>query len=341
MATIKDVAQRAGVSIKTVSRVINADPAVQKSTRERVDRAIGDLGYVPNFIARSLRSRRSGTIGIVSDFIATTPHSVDIISGVQDACAELGLMPLIANTKGRGDNEQRAIETLVERKVDGIVYATVRHLWLRETPRAGDVPTVLVNCSREGAPYTAIVPDDFQGGYAVTKYLIDRGHRDIALITLIEDFEAAELRGKAYRQALLDHGLTYRPELVRTGQVRDGTRERYTTREAMEALFGDSVRPSAIVCGKDEIAMRVYNAARVMGLNIPNDVSIVGYDNFVNIAENLDPPLTTVALPYYQMGHEAVGILRRLIGGAHLPPQRIAIPCPLVERQSCRDWRSA
>jgi len=338
VATIKDVAERAGVSIKTVSRVINRDPAVRDSTRERVGEVIAELDYVPDFIARSLRSRRTATIGIVTDFIATTPHSVEIISGVQDACAQLGLMVLIANTKGREDQEKRAITTLVERKVDGMVYATVRHVWLRALPSLAAIPTVLVNCSLEHGPLVALVPDDFQGGYSATKYLIDRGHRDIGLITLIPSFEAAELRGNAYRQALLDHGLPYRPELVRTGQVREGSREYYTTLEATQSLLGGAVRPSAIVCGKDEIAMRVYNALRAMGLSIPDDVSIVGYDNFVNVAENLDPPLTTVALPYYRMGREAVEILRRLIIGEEVAPQRLKIPCPLIERHSCRDW---
>lgn len=338
MATIKDVAARAGVSIKTVSRVINHDPAVRDSTRQRVGQAISELHYVPDFVARSLRRGRTATIGIVTDFIATTPHSVEIIAGVQDMCSELGLTVLIANTKGRRDLEKRAITSLVERKVDGIVYATVRHLWLKKLPSLAGTPTVLVNCSLEHSSPPALVPDDFQGGYSATKYLIDRGHRDIGLITLIPTFEAAELRGNAYRQALLDHGLPYRPELVRIGQVRDGSYERYTTLEATQSLFDGAIRPSAIVCGKDEIAMRVYNIVRAMGLGIPEDVSIVGYDNFVNVADNLDPPLTTVALPYYRMGREAAELLRRLLSGDEIAPQQRKIPCPLIERQSCRDW---
>lgn len=337
MPTIRDVAARAGVSIKTVSRVINQDPAVRGRTRALVEQAIVQLGYVPDSIARSLRSRRTGTIGVVTDYVALTPHSVNLISGIQDACMDAGLMVLIVNTKESEDLEKRAIRTLIERKVDGIIYLTVRHRWLEKTPPVGRLPTVLVNCSAKDSPLPAIVPDDFQGGYTATRYLIDRGHRDIALISLIPEFEAAELRGSAYRQALADHGLPYDPQWVRAGQIHEGGRDIYTTREAALAILGEARRPSAIVCGKDEVAMRVYNTVRAVGLRIPEDISIIGYDNFVNVAEGLDPPLTTVALPYYRMGREAVETLCRLVHGESIPESLLKIHCPLVERQSCRD----
>ena len=341
VATIKDVALKAGVSIKTVSRVVNLDPAVRDATRRRVELAIADLSYVPDSIARSLRSRRTNALGVVTDFVLITPHSVDLISGIQDACNELGFVVLTINTKGNHAQETRAIKTLTERKVDAILYVTVRHVWLTAPPAVADLPTVLVNCSVADNPLPAIVPDDFQGGYDAAKYLIDLGHRDIALISLIPGFEAAKLRGNAYREALANHGLPYRPELVQVGQVRDANREFYITREATEAVLGAARRPSAIVCGKDEVAMRVYNNVRAMGLRVPQDVSIIGYDNFVNIAENLDPPLTTVALPYYQMGQQAVDTIHRLIGGESVDNRVSKIRCPLVERESCRTWPAA
>lgn len=337
MATIKDVARKADVSIKTVSRVINHDPAVRDSTRERVEQAIAALDFVPDSIARSLRSRRTGSIGVITDFVVTTPHSVDLIRGIQDACIDVDLMALIVNTRERADLEQRALRMLLERKVDGILYLTVRHRWLKQAPPVGELPAVLVNCSTRDGALPAIVPDDFQGGYDATRYLIERGHRDLALISLIPEFEATRLRGDAFRQALHDHGLRCESDWMRPGQIKQDGRDVYTTREAVRAILGGKRRPSAIVCGKDEIAMRVYNTVRELGLRIPDDVSVIGYDDITILAEGLDPPLTTVALPYYRMGREAVKTLGRLIEGTPIPEPLLKSPCPLVERQSCRD----
>jgi LacI family transcriptional regulator len=341
VATIKDVAREAAVSIKTVSRVVNRDPAVRPKTREKVELAIAELNYVPDSIARSLRNRRTNVIGIITDFVMITPHSVGLMSGIQDASSELGLGVLTVNTKADPGQEVRAVKTLVERRVDAILYVTVRHMWLKALPILADLPTVLVNCTLENSLYPAIVPDDYQGGYDATKHLIDLGHRDIAMISLIPDFEAAELRGDAYKQALADHGLAYRAEWVQVGQERQGDDEIYTTQQATETLLGGSRRPSAIVCGKDELAMRVYNSVRTMGFRIPDDVSIIGYDNFVNIAENLDPQLTTVALPYYQMGRQSVDTLYRQMRGDCVYANVTKVPCPLIERESCRNYTAA
>ena len=337
MPTIKDVAAQAGVSIKTVSRVINRDPAVRTKTRKLVEQVIAQLNYVPDSIARSLRSRRTGTIGVVTDLVATTPYSVDLISGIQDACADIGLMVLIVNTNACEDLEKHAIKTLIERKVDGILYITMRHRWLEKAPLVGEVPTVLVNCSAQNSSLPAVVPNDFQGGYTAAQYLIDRGHRDIAMISLLPSIEATQLRFNAFRQALKDYGLIYDPRLVQPGETHKDNRLVYCTREATLAILGGAPRPSAIVCGKDEIAMRVYNAVRSLGLRIPEDISIVGYDNFVYVAEGLDPPLTTVALPYYRMGREAMETLSRLINGEAIPEPLRKVSCSLVERQSCQD----
>lgn len=336
MPTIKDVAARAGVSIKTVSRVVNRDPAVRAATRERVEQAIADLDYVPDPIARSLRSRRTDTIGVVTDVVVTTPYSVELIKGIQDACADRGLIPLILGTREREDEERRVLRVLMERKVDGILYLTGRHRWLDAPPPVGGAPLVLVNCCVPDSPLPAFVPDDFQGGYAAAQYLIDRGHRDLALVSLIPGFEATRLRGDAFRQALRDHGLVYEPGWERIGEITTPEGDVYTTREATLALLDGPRRPSAIVCGKDEIAMRVYNTVRALGLGIPEDISIIGYDNIEILVEGLDPPLTTIALPYYRMGGEAVAALYRLIQGEPVPEGVRKVPCPLVERASCR-----
>lgn len=336
MPTIKDVARRAGVSIKTVSRVVNKDPAVRDSTREHVERVVAELGYTPDPAARSMRSNRTGVLGLVTDMIVTTPYSVDIISGVQDACAEAGMMMLIVNTRGDRTHTEHAIRTLVERKVEGIVYATMYLRAFDELPAAGDLPMVLVNCFMADGSVPSIVPDDYAGSYAATSHVIELGHRDIALLSVNPVIVAGERRGRGFRRALLDHGLNCTPDWVRAGQVFENGREVFVAVEATQRFLDGARRPTAIVCGTDAIAMRTYNAVRERGLRIPDDISIVGYDNFVMIAEALDPPLTSVALPYYDMGRTAVSWLRRLSHGDGLAEPTLLMPCPLIRRASCR-----
>lgn len=338
MPTIKDVAREAGVSIMTVSRVVNKDPAVRGSTRDRVERVIATLGYAPDPIARSMRSNRTGTIGLITDEVATSPYSVDIISGVQDACAEAGRVALIANTKRRQETIEQTTRTLLERRVDGIVYATMYHRCEAALPDFGEIPLVLVNCFTEDGLLPSVVPDDYAGGYAATRYLIQRGHRDIALVSLNPVVKAAKLRHAAFQQALQDHDLAYNPDWVRPGRIYKDDGEPWVVRETAGSILSGSRRPSAIVCGNDTIAMRVYNLVRAQGLRIPEDISVIGYDNYQDVVEGLDPPLTTVALPYYRMGQLAVQRLGMLIEGQTLPERHLKVTCPLVERESCRSW---
>lgn len=191
MVSIKDVARIAGVSDKTVSRVVNREPNVTQDTIEKVQSAIDALGYIPNLAARSIRSSRTNIIGIITDYISTTPYSGDIVRGVQDWAGANGRTVLLANTDGNAEREANIWRTFKAHRIDGVLYVAMYHRTV--APASGDVsiPTVLVNSHAEaGLTYSSIEPDDFGGSYALTQHLVELGHRRIGYIRLNPCFSA-------------------------------------------------------------------------------------------------------------------------------------------------------
>jgi LacI family transcriptional regulator len=330
MATIKQVADAAGVSFKTVSRVVNDDPNVSADTRARVVDAINALGYRPNLVARNMRTRRTHLLGLVADEIAMTPFAVNLIKGAQDAAWKHGFMLMIVN----GDNDAKrttdAIETLLERKVEGIIYATMRHEIIAPPHNLSEAPTVLANCRCTDDSFASVIPDDEQGGFDATEALIASGRRRIALINLEDTAPAAQARQAGYQRALTLHGIAYHETLIRytdDGQPDDGYHR-------MNELLAIGSRPDGVFCANDRIAMGAYDAIKEHGLRIPQDVSVIGYDNQEVIAAYLRPALTTMALPHYEMGYWAVEYLMRVVTQENPPIEQITLPCPLIARGS-------
>jgi LacI family transcriptional regulator len=333
-ATIRDVAQRAGVSFKTVSRVLNDEPSVRPATRERVRAAVRELGYTPHHTARQMRTRRSKTIGFVSDEIATSPFAVDIIKGAQLAAWEHGMMLLVVNTERDAEVESAAIASLLERRVEGVVYAAMFHRVVVPLRRLSEVPTVLVDCFDAAGAFPAVVPDEEQGGYLATRTLIDRGHRRIGFVNLNPVASAAAAAGRlaGYRRALHDAGIAVDDRLVVHASTAADQGYRLTS-----ALLDLPDRPTALFCGNDRTAAGAYCAIYQRGLRIPEDVAVVGFDDQEEIAAHLMPALTSVALPHLAMGRWGVERLVEQLAAPSRPPamhvvQRLA--CPLVERAS-------
>ena len=336
MTTLKDVAKRAGVSAKTVSRVVNRDPLVAEATRAAVQRFVDELGYVPNDAARAMRTQSSRTVGFLTDVIATTPHSVDIVRGVQEELRAEGRTMLIANSGGSPEQEAEYWRMFRAQRAAGAIYATMYHrpVDLGEIDFAG--PLVLVNCYDRKHRYPAVLPDDLAGGCTQAKYLIELGHRRIGLVSLNPVIRAADLRRDGITKAHKQSGLSFNDALARPGMVgRPGGGERLVAYEAARELLTGRNRPTAIICGHDQIALQVMAAAADCGLSVPGDLSIVGFDDQPTITDALRPALTTVALPYYQMGRAATLILNTLIAGGDAPLKPLLVPCPLVIRQSC------
>lgn len=338
MPTIRNVAQSAGVSIKTVSRVLNKHKAVRKETVERVNRAIAALDYMPDLMARAMRGGRSGAIGLVGDDVALTPYAVEILRGVQDACASEDRMLLMSNTKGDPALTEHAVRALIARKVEGIIFATRYLRILHELPPVAGVPAVLVNCIAPTGDVPHILPDDAGGSHTATAYLVRLGHRKIALVSINPAIMAAERREGGFRRAMHEDGLTVPGGRVQPGQHFGAAGEIFTTDQAVAAILEHEPDVTAILCGTDAIAMRVCNALRVRGAIVPRDISVVGFDDFTMITQGLDPPLTSVALPYYDMGQAAVARLRA--GETNDVATGISLSCPLVIRQSCQAPRT-
>lgn len=325
-----DVAKLAGVSQTTVSFVINENPGIPEETKERVLAAIAEIGYRPNMAARHMRTRRTNMIGLVADQIATTPYAGQIIKGAQDAAWKNGKILLNVNIDDEPGLERTGLEILLERQVEGIIYATMFHRPVQPHPFLYETNSVLLDCFDPIGSLPSVVPDEVEGGYTATRYLAELGHRSIGFISNIDDIPATGGRMRGYCRALEEAGLPYQAELVR--QEESNAKGGY--RAAM-GLFQQAERPTAVFCFNDRMAMGAYDALRKLGLRIPEDVAIVGFDNQEIIADNLYPSLTTLQLPHYEMGEWAVNFLINNLEQANPEnPIQHKIGCPLVRRES-------
>jgi LacI family transcriptional regulator len=330
--TIRDVAAHTGLSITTVSHVLNDVPGkrVAEATRLRVRSAAKELQYSPNRMAQGLRTQRSHTIGFLSDTIATGPHAGDLIRGAQDVAGEFGSLLLMLNSGSDDTLEEQEIRALLDRQVDGIVYASMYHRVVTPPTALGNAKVVLLDARADHSGIPSVVPDESSGARGAVEELHGFGHRRIAFINNVDDIPAVHGRLMGYREALTVADLPFDPTLV-IGE-HDDSAGGY---RAARTLLVRQDRPTAIFCFNDSMAMGVYQAAHELGLVVPRDLSVIGFDNLELIAAGLRPGLTTVALPHYEMGAWAMRTLMALIDtdGAAAAEQ-VALPCPLVRRAS-------
>jgi LacI family transcriptional regulator len=339
---IKDVAAAAGVSTATVSHILNGVEGKRASqeTRERVLRIAEELGYAPNSLARGLRLQRSQTIGFISDEIVTTPNAGRIILGAQEAAVAQGMLLLLVNTGGDAELERRSIEMLLQRQVDGVLYAAMYHRIVRLPERLRSTPSLLLDARCDDPTIPFVVPDEVQGGYTAVRELIDHGHRRIGMAVGTADIPALHGRLEGYRKALAEAGIPFEPSLVVAEEgVPAGTAAGDTDAgyHAARRLLTAVQRPTALFCFNDRMAAGAYRAAAELGLSIPADLSVIGFDNQELVCEAIYPALSTVQLPHYEMGARAVTQLLALIGTPGPPPGPVAqevLPCPLVARAS-------
>ena len=318
MATIYDVAAYAGVSPKTVSRVINGDAPVSDKTRSKVETAIAALGYIPSSAARIMRSHRSDLVGLITGAISRTGESTGghgmpdmfLIKGIQQQIRAQGKILMIAdidNKPGQPGQMEPLIRTFMEHRAEGILYVAGFHqeVLLPEVPNR--CPMVLVNCF-DSAGTPAVLPDDETGQYGLVRRIIQSGHKRIAYVTLQPGVEATRLRLAGYRRALADADIVFDPDLVQTGYP-DFSNDSGSLISAILKLLSLPLPPTVICCGNDEMAVRVYGILRTRGVRVPEQVSVAGYDNHSAIAETLFPPLTSTELPYLRMGAMAADLL--------------------------------
>lgn len=326
MATIYDVAKRAGVSPKTVSRVLNGDAPVKAETRNAVIKAMAFLEYVPSSAAKSMRSHKTGLVGLITGAISGAPDAAEqsglpdilIVQGAQQRLREAGFTVLIADTGGNQSEVPELVRTFMEHRVEGLLYVSAYHREVAPIRGLGGRPLVLANCfDHSGTP--CVLPDDEAGQYELTKGLIARGHRRIGFVTLAEKLVARGLRLQGYKRALSEADIPFEPDLVHTGSSSDRPNDYEFLQSGLDAMLDRTSPPTAICCGNDSMAIRVYAHLRNRGLRIPQDLSVAGYDDHVLISQNLTPPLTSVRLPYRRIGVTAADRLIETIAHKSAP----------------------
>jgi len=322
---IKHVAAVAGVSTATASYSLTGRGRVSEATRARVLEVASQLGYVPNQMARGLRRQRSETVALIGDNIVTTPWAVRMIAGAQDAAKANGSLLLIVSTGGDPELEQREVNMLRERRVDGVLYASMYHRIVTIPPELRSSAVILLDATSADGSLPSVVPDEEAGGRAAVAELLAVGHRRVGFINNEEDIPASRGRLRGFYEAAAAAGLDRDDVVVVHGPATPEGGYRGATE-----LLRRPHRPTGIFCFSDRIAVGCYHAAADLGLAIPTDVSVVGFDDVTLIAETLRPNLTTVSLPHYEMGIWAVDQLYTQLnagspekGGDDIPHEQI------------------
>jgi LacI family transcriptional regulator len=324
-----DVAGRAGVSQTTVSLVLNdiAGARLSETTRNRVRKAADELGY--RLVRRGPRrtSVDKTAIAFIVDEISTDPWMALAFDGVREKAWEFGLSVNLWVTRGDREMEEAAVAHAGRLPLLGIVYGSI--FTRRVEPRAAllDRPSVLLNCYDAKRALPSVIPGDLVGGRTATERLIRSGHRRIGLINGQAGIDASRDRLRGYRQALASADLTFDPALVRPGNW-----EPSTGYEGARDLLALTDPPTAIFCANDPMAVGCFEALKELGLRIPRDISVIGFDDR-EIAQFTRPPLTTLVLPHYDMGATAAELLIDWATEGARAPQ-IKVDCPLVERKS-------
>lgn len=336
MATINDVAERAGVSTKTVSRYLSGFKGVSKKTIKRIELAAEELEFFPSAAARALRGKPTGILSLIADKLTTEPLSVDIVKGIHDVCEKRGKLLLIGETNAHPETFTKLVERFRQQKTEAIVAATDGHKLIEITQSFERCPLVLVNCFDKEKKYPAIVPDDRQGARDLTSYLISNGHRNIANIMLPEELIATQLRRKGFEQAMKQANIKINPKWVIGATNRPPADYMKWLRAVLENMLAPKKRPTAIMCGNDKMAFRVMMLLRAMHIDIPEDVSVLGHDDFKLISENTVPALTAVSLPYYNMGKRAAEMALDMAENNTRPQGIQRLHCEVVKRDSDR-----
>ncbi|HEY6057837.1 MAG TPA: LacI family DNA-binding transcriptional regulator [Candidatus Limnocylindrales bacterium] len=329
MTTIKDVARHAGVSTMTVSRVINRSGYASEETRVRVERSISELGYVPNAVARHLRSKRTKTIALVLSDI-TNPFFTTIARGVEDVAGSRGFGVMFCNTDESEAEEVDYLQMLIERQVDGVLLVPASNASepLRML-RAHEVPVVLLDRRVAARQVDQVRTDSVAGAYTLVRHLTELGHRRIAMLTGKRGISTAVDRVAGYQKALTEVAIPFDPTLVRYGGF--GLAGGY--RMALEVLAGVP-RPTAIFAANNFLAFGALRALRHARLRVPEDMSLVCFDD---LPEDwmIDPFLTVMDQPAYEMGRQAAELLfERLEGRGAKRPRSIVLPGEFIVRRS-------
>lgn len=325
---MRDVARAAGVSQTTVSFVLNEVPDVhiRQATRQRVLATIEQLGYRPNAVARGLRRAKTDTIGFIWHDRASLAGRM--VQGAQEAACAHGSLVLLAGTGGDVLVEQDAAAALIDRRVDGIVCATLDHRVVAPTGHLRSVPSVLLGCEVTDQSVPAVVADHAAAALDGTSAMFRTGRRRVAFLTAAVGTPTTQSRLAGYRRALVTRGVRYERGLVRR------CRGEPAAYDATRALMVEPDPPDGLLCDNPELAAGAYQAVFDAQLAIPGDIAVVAFDDHAARAPLLRPALSTIGLPHYEMGRVAIEMLLEVITADTVPGGQRRVHCPYYERQS-------
>lgn len=329
-ASIKDVAREAGVSIATVSRVLNDVDVVNEETKQKVRDAIKKLGYRPNIVARSLKTQRTRTIGIVIPDISSHIYP-EIVRGTEDVANIYNYNIMLCNSDLDIEKEKEYLRVLKEKMVDGVLYmSSSLENEIVELIKELELTTVLIETTDKEKTFPSVSIDNKEAAYDAVSYLLGKGNREIAYIGMHKDaVNAAAVRFSGYRDALKDHDIEVDELLTAFGDLK--AKDGY---DAMTRIL-DRTSCDAVFCASDEIAMGAINALREKGIRVPEDVDVIGFDDIL-AASYFYPKITTIAQPLYDMGSVGMRMLIKYINKKELDEKNYVLPYTLVERDSCK-----
>lgn len=334
--TIYDIASEAKVSVSTVSRVLNNTAPVKESTRMKIMELIQKYQFQPNALARSLSKKETGTIGVIVPDI-TNPFFPEVISGIDQVARALGYTFFLCDSLGDYERESQYLHSLREKQVDGIIFLGGRinltkcskELIEEVVETAARIPLVLVNGNLSGSKLHRVITDEIKGAEMATQYLIDSGHREIAFLAGNHNMSTTEHKVKAFKRVMDLNGLTVRKEDVMYGDFSMVSGER-----SMEQILNLTDRPTAVICINDLTAVGAMKAAMRFGVSVPEDMSIVGYDD-IPLATAIYPELTTVNQQMHNLGGTSVNVLHKIIMKEKVKKLTVIEP-ELVIRQSTK-----
>lgn len=326
MATIRDVAELAGVSVASVSRALQQPERVSPKTRAKVMAAVTETGYKPNLMAVKFRSGKTFNLVVLVPTVANV-FFARVISGMQSAAAERGYSLLLGNTLGNSDLEANYAKMVQTSQADGLIQLRA-HNPFEVQSSTGLLPMVNACEVLESDRFPVVTLDNRAAAKAITEHLISLNHRRIAIIKGPQHSPLTQTRLAGYRDALTDAGIEFDESLLFAGHF-----DLYSGREAAEQILALPTRPTAVVCANDEIAMGAIQGFKQAGLLIPEDISVTGFDD-ISFSEFCDPPLTTIAQPAEEFGRTSVNLLIDVLDNKVTKAPKVILPFEVITRSS-------
>lgn len=327
--TIYDVAEKAGVSIATVSKVVNNSGRISDKTRKKVIDTMRELDYQPSSVAAALTGKQTFTIGVLVPDISNA-FFAEVARALENNAREMGYAIILCSTDHQLEREKDYLELLLKKQVDGIIIATEPEDWrVYQSLQNKNIPHLMFSIDNHGFSSHVVTIDDIRGGYMAGRYLLEKGHSEIAVIAELNR-ASGRMRLKGFKEALADEGIFLKEDWIIPSMSRMDSAQ-----AAARKILNLKKRPTAVFATTDLIAAIFMNEARKLNIHIPEDLSIIGFDNTI-YAKLADPGLTTIAQPTEELAQFAIEQLIKLIKNPKIPQQRIMLSPILVKRSSVR-----